>query len=39
MSEAERKQLDIHYALHYNLRMDITILWKTLPAAIQEESV
>lgn len=39
MSEDERKQLDIQYALHYNFWMDITILWKTLPAAIQEEQV
>jgi lipopolysaccharide/colanic/teichoic acid biosynthesis glycosyltransferase len=39
MSEEERKQLDIHYALHYNFLMDVNILWRTLPAAIQEEAV
>lgn len=39
MSEEERKQLDIEYALNYSLAMDIKILWKTLPAAIQEETV
>jgi lipopolysaccharide/colanic/teichoic acid biosynthesis glycosyltransferase len=39
MSEEERKQLDIHYALNYNFLMDINILWRTLPAAIQEEAV
>jgi lipopolysaccharide/colanic/teichoic acid biosynthesis glycosyltransferase len=39
MSEEERKQLDIRYALEYNFWMDIKILWKTLPAAVQEESV
>ncbi|MEM1216210.1 MAG: sugar transferase [Bacteroidota bacterium] len=39
MSEAERKQLDLEYALNYSFWMDLTILWKTLPAAIQEESV
>ncbi|MEL7222146.1 MAG: sugar transferase [Bacteroidota bacterium] len=39
MSEEERKQLDIQYALNYNLRMDLHILWRTLPAAIQEEAV
>lgn len=39
MSEEERKQLDIRYALEYNFWMDLKILWKTLPAAVQEESV
>lgn len=39
MSEEERKQLDIQYALHYTLGLDVAILWKTLPAAIQEEQV
>lgn len=39
MSEEERKQLDIRYAKEYNFWMDIKILWKTLPAAVQEESV
>lgn len=39
MSEDERKQLDIKYALNYNFFMDINILWRTLPAAIQEETV
>ena len=39
MSEEERKQLDIRYAMEYNLWMDLKILWKTLPAAVQEESV
>lgn len=39
MSEEERKQLDIEYALNYNLAMDIKILWRTLPAAVQEEGV
>lgn len=39
MSEDERKQLDLEYALNYSFWMDVSILWKTLPAAIQEESV
>jgi len=39
MSEEERKQLDIRYAMEYNLWMDLKILWTTLPAAVQEESV
>jgi lipopolysaccharide/colanic/teichoic acid biosynthesis glycosyltransferase len=39
MSEEERKQLDIRYAMEYNFWMDLKILWKTLPAAVQEESV
>ncbi|MEZ4984177.1 MAG: sugar transferase [Saprospiraceae bacterium] len=39
MSEEERKQLDITYALEYNLWLDIRLLWKTLPAAVQEETV
>ena len=39
MSEEERKQLDMKYALEYNFWMDLQILWKTLPAAVQHESV
>jgi len=39
MSEEERQQLDITYALHYNFWLDLEILWKTLPAAIQKEAV
>ncbi len=39
MSEEERKQLDMKYALEYNFWMDMEILWKTLPAAVQHESV
>jgi lipopolysaccharide/colanic/teichoic acid biosynthesis glycosyltransferase len=39
MSEKERQELDITYALNYNFWMDLKILWKTLPAAIQEEAV
>lgn len=39
MSEEERKQLDMKYALEYDFWMDLEILWKTLPAAVQHESV
>jgi lipopolysaccharide/colanic/teichoic acid biosynthesis glycosyltransferase len=39
MSEEERKELDIRYAKEYNFLMDLKILWKTLPAAVQQESV
>lgn len=39
MSEEERKQLDITYAKEYSFWMDMKILWKTLPAAIQSENV
>ena len=39
MSTAERIKLDIDYANHYSLWMDIKILLKTLPAMIQEEQV
>lgn len=39
MSEEERKQLDMKYALEYDFWMDMEILWKTLPAAVQQESV
>lgn len=37
--EEERKHLDIEYAMNYDLWMDLRILWKTLPAAVQQESV
>ncbi|RME96569.1 MAG: sugar transferase [Bacteroidetes bacterium] len=39
MSEEERKQLDLEYARTYNFWLDLRILWKTLPAAVQEETV
>ncbi|WP_109831447.1 sugar transferase [Reichenbachiella versicolor] len=34
-----RSRLDIEYAQNYNFIMDLKILWKTLPAAIQKENV
>ncbi len=39
MSEEERKALDITYAKEYNFWLDMEILWKTLPAAVQQENV
>ncbi|MEO0875544.1 MAG: sugar transferase, partial [Bacteroidota bacterium] len=39
MSEEERKALDITYAQQYNFWLDLEILWKTLPAAVQQENV
>ena len=39
MSEQERKELDIEYASRYSLWMDLKILFKTLPAAIQKVDV
>ncbi len=39
VSEDDRKYLDVYYALHYNLRLDLEILWKTIPAALQEANV
>ncbi len=39
MSEAERKQLDVEYAQRYSFRLDLWILWNTLPAAIQKANV
>jgi lipopolysaccharide/colanic/teichoic acid biosynthesis glycosyltransferase len=39
VSEEERKQFDIEYAENYSLWMDLGILWKTLPAAVQEANV
>jgi lipopolysaccharide/colanic/teichoic acid biosynthesis glycosyltransferase len=39
MSEEERKQLDVEYAQRYNFRLDLWILWRTLPAAIQKAKV
>lgn len=37
ISEEERKLLDIEYARSYNFWMDLRILLKTLPAALQHE--
>jgi len=39
VSEEERKQFDIEYAQNYNLNLDLKILWRTLPAAVQEANV
>lgn len=39
MSETERKQLDIQYALNLGLRMDLRIILKTIPALLQKENV
>lgn len=39
MSETERKELDIKYALNVGLRMDVHIILKTLPALLQKENV
>ena len=38
LSEEERKLLDIEYAASYNFWMDMRILLKTLPAALQHEN-
>ena len=39
MSEEERKLLDVEYAQNYSLRKDFQIIWKTIPALFQKESV
>lgn len=39
MSELERKELDNYYASNYSLLLDMEIIFKTLPALIQRESV
>ncbi len=39
MSAEERKQLDIEYARHYSLWMDLKIIFKTLSAFVQKENV
>ena len=39
MSERERKKLDNFYAENYSFWLDLKILLKTLPAAIQKEKV
>jgi lipopolysaccharide/colanic/teichoic acid biosynthesis glycosyltransferase len=39
MSEEERKLLDVEYARGYSLKKDIRIIWKTIPALFQMESV
>ena len=39
MSYEERVELDNRYALEFNFKMDLYILAKTLPAAIQKENV
>ena len=39
MSETERKELDIEYALNVGLRMDLRIILKTVPALMQRENV
>jgi len=39
LSPEERKQLDLYYAKHYNLMMDIRIIFKTLTAIVQKENV
>jgi lipopolysaccharide/colanic/teichoic acid biosynthesis glycosyltransferase len=39
MSERERKKLDNFYAQNYSFWLDLKILAKTLPAAVQKEKV
>lgn len=39
MSEEERKLLDVEYAQNYSLKKDLQIIWKTIPALFQKESV
>jgi lipopolysaccharide/colanic/teichoic acid biosynthesis glycosyltransferase len=39
VSDDERKKLDIDYAEQFNLIMDLKILFKTLPAALQRADV
>jgi lipopolysaccharide/colanic/teichoic acid biosynthesis glycosyltransferase len=39
MSAEERKMLDVEYARNYSLKKDIQIIWKTIPALFQKESV
>lgn len=39
MSETERKELDIKYALNVGLKMDLRIILKTIPALMQRENV
>lgn len=39
LSAAERKELDIYYAHHYSIFMDMKIIFKTFTAFIQKEDV
>lgn len=39
VSEEDRKNFDLEYAQKYNLLLDIKILFKTLPAAVQSVNV
>jgi lipopolysaccharide/colanic/teichoic acid biosynthesis glycosyltransferase len=39
MSAEERKMLDVEYAKSYSFIKDIQIVWKTIPALFQKESV
>ena len=39
MSEAERIELDNHYADNYSLKLDLKILLMTIPALFQKENV
>jgi lipopolysaccharide/colanic/teichoic acid biosynthesis glycosyltransferase len=39
MSETERKQLDIKYALNTGFKMDLSIILRTIPALMQKENV
>ena len=39
MSEEERKLLDVAYAKNYSLKKDLQIIWRTIPALFQKESV
>lgn len=39
MSDEERIQLDVTYAMHYNLKMDLKIMLKTFTAFIQKADV
>lgn len=39
LSADERKQLDIYYAQHYSVWLDIKIIFRTFTAFIQKEDV
>jgi lipopolysaccharide/colanic/teichoic acid biosynthesis glycosyltransferase len=39
MSERERKKLDNFYAQNHSFWLDMTILFKTVPAVFQKEKV
>ncbi|MGL5317369.1 MAG: sugar transferase, partial [Bacteroidales bacterium] len=39
MSAAERKDLDVYYANHFSLAMDMKIIFRTFTSFIQKENV